>query len=149
MYPKFRGYAYSLIKDHSSADDLVMEVFKKLIERHESIPADVNIEAYVIRSIRNQFLDDIKRDKFVEPIETATEEHLVDNDSSSQVFADTNLDTLVQKLETLGESCKNVLSLFGLGYSYKQIAEIEELAIGTVMSRMARCRDNLLAEYQG
>ena len=49
LYPKFKGYAYTLVKDSSLADDLVMEVFRKLLERTETIPADVNIEAYVIR----------------------------------------------------------------------------------------------------
>ena len=148
LYPKFKGYAYSLIKSDSLADDLVMEVFKKLIERKESIPDDINVEAYIIRSIRNQFFDFIRKDKFVEPLDPETESALADQGSSSQVFADSNLDNLVQKLEKLGESCKSVLSLFGLGYSYKEIAEVEELPIGTVMSRMARCRANLLVEYQ-
>ena len=147
-YPKFKGYAYSLTKSDSSAEDLVMEVFTKLIERKESIPEDVNVEAYIIKSIRNQFYDLIRKDKFVEPLLPEKEGALVDKTSSSEVFADTNLDRLVQKLEKLGKSCKSVLSLAGLGYSYKEIAEVEELPIGTVMSRMARCRTNLLVEYQ-
>jgi RNA polymerase sigma-70 factor, ECF subfamily len=148
-YPKFYRYAYSLTKDKSSAEDLVMDVFQKLIEREKSIPKDVNIEAYTMRSIKNQFYDMLKKEKTMNQFVVATnEEQLADKSSSPQVSEKNNLDTLIQNLETLGENCKNVLSLFGLGHSYKEIAEIEDISAGTVMSRMARCREKLRVIYQ-
>ena len=148
MYPKFRAYAYSKVGDLSSADDLVMEVFKKLIEGADSIPSGVNVEAYFMRAIKNQFLDSLKKDKYLDPMENSTEQVLVETGSEARVFADANLDSLIHKLDRLGERCKNILSLFGLGYSYKEISEIEELAIGTVMSSLSRCRENLVMDYQ-
>ena len=147
-YPKFKRYAYSLIKDAASADDLIMEVFKKLLERQDSIPVDVNIEAYVMRSIRNQFYDFLRKERVVTPMDVVTEEQLADSSSSSQVSRESTLDMLLKNLDSLGDNCKNVLSLFGLGYSYNQISEIEEISAGTVMSRMARCREKLLVVYQ-
>lgn len=148
-YPKFSRYAYTLTKDYSSAEDLVMDVFKKLIEREKSIPKDVNIEAYTMRSIKNQFYDMLKKEKTVNQFVVATnEEQLADNSSSPQASENSNLDILIKNLETLGKNCKNALSLFGLGHSYKEIAEIEDISTGTVMSRMARCREKLLVIYQ-
>ena len=147
-YPKFRAYAYTFTEDYSSAEDLVMEVFKKLIERKEVLPSDINPEAYIIRSIRNQFIDTRRKDKMLTPIETATEAQLADVGSINKVSEGSSLSILVKNLESIGENCKNVLALFGLGHSYNEIAEIEDISAGTVMSRMARCREKLLVAYQ-
>jgi DNA-directed RNA polymerase specialized sigma24 family protein len=43
----------------------------------------------------------------------------------------------------LGSKCKEILVLFGIGSSYKEIASLLDVKIGTVMSRMARCRGSL------
>jgi|APSaa5957512535_1039671.scaffolds.fasta_scaffold294394_2 RNA polymerase sigma factor (sigma-70 family) len=148
QYPKFKAYAFSLVRDHSSAEDIVMEVFKKLIERQNDLSTVMNIEAYIMRSVKNQFLDSIKKEKFVKPIEAADQGEVVDVGSSSQVSADSNLESLLKTLDKLGRNCQTVLTLMGLGYTYQQIGDIEGIAMGTVKSRMARCRDGLLAIYQ-
>jgi len=148
-YPKFRAYAYTLTQDISKAEDLVMEVIRKLIEKQSSAPKDVNPESYIIRSIKNQFIDTLRKDKNLSPLDTTLEQSLADEYSGKEITGQSNLDILVKNLATLGENCSNVLSLFGLGHSYQEIAEIENITTGTVMSRMSRCREKLLYLYRG
>ena len=147
-YPKFRAYAYTLTQDISKAEDLVMEVIRKLIERQDSTPEGVNPESYIIRSIKNQFIDTLRKDKNLTPLDATMEQQLPDEYSSKEITGQSNLDILVKNLASLGESCSNVLSLFGLGHSYQEIADIERITTGTVMSRMSRCRQKLLGLYQ-
>ena len=44
---------------------------------------------------------------------------------------------------SLGEDCREILTLIGLEYRYNEIAEISGINIGTVMSRLSRCRKKL------
>ena len=54
-----------------------------------------------------------------------------------------------EALNTLGEECQKILEHFGMGYSYKEISEAFEVQMGTVMSRMSRCRDQFRTALEG
>ena len=54
-----------------------------------------------------------------------------------------------EALNTLGEECQKILEHFGMGYSYKEISEAFEVQMGTVMSRMSRCRDQFRMALEG
>ena len=55
---------------------------------------------------------------------------------------------LVRALSATGKDCLEILTLFGVGSSYKEISEQLDTAIGTVMSRMARCRAKLKLQLE-
>ena len=61
MYPKLLRYATSLTGQNDSGKDLVMEVITKIFEA-ENLPADLNLEAYATRSIKNLFLNNLKKE---------------------------------------------------------------------------------------
>ena len=46
-------------------------------------------------------------------------------------------------IKGMGEKCQQILNLAGSGMSYKEMAEIEKIPIGTVMSRLLNCRKEL------
>lgn len=149
IYPKMIRYATSLVHDKSRAEDLVMEVITRLLERQEKIPAETNIESYAMRSLKNQFIDDVRRNRAIQSdIDDEGKsiyENTADEASEQLMLSSINQEELIQHLNSLGENCKEVLTLFGLGYSYREISEIAEIVPGTVMSRMARCRASLSA----
>ena len=147
-FPKYRSYAYGLTQNFSDAEDLVLEVCGRLIEKQDKIPPDVNIEPYIYRSIKNQFIDTVRKRKIFEPLDSTSKREYADDSSGDAVSGDKELDMLVKNLSSLGENCASVLSLVGLGHSYNEIAEIEDVPAGTVMSRMSRCREKLLSFYQ-
>ena len=50
---------------------------------------------------------------------------------------------LGQALSSIGEECEKILTIFAMGHSYTEIAQALDIAQGTVMSRMSRCRSRL------
>ena len=143
-YPKYRNFAYSLTKDKAEADDLVMDVLTKLISSKKQEDAELSVvDGVVVQSIRNLFIDHYRRDKTFTRNEVDIKESLYSVGEDVSDDDGSNLRELIDAMDLLGERCKTVLSLFGLGYSYNEISVIEDIPLGTVMSRMARCRIGL------
>jgi len=67
LYPKLLRYATSLARNKHFAHDLVMQVYLSVLDtfkEHNELPA--RLEFYLIRSIRNKFIDENRRlERFV------------------------------------------------------------------------------------
>jgi RNA polymerase sigma-70 factor, ECF subfamily len=142
MYPKLLRYALSLTKRKAAAEDIVMEVITKLLGA-DNLPVDVNIEAYAMRSVKNLFLNTNKKEsrEVGERNEDGDSVYETTEDPTSGRFIDDgDLNRMLMGMEI---KCREILTLHALGNSYKEISEVLAIKAGTVMSRMARCREHL------
>ena len=152
LYPKLLRYALSLTRKKDLAEDLVMDVVTRLLERADQIDDDINIESYAIRSVKNRFIDNHRYQMrmVTESSMSSDEGNFFDGiaDARAELATTSTLEyrDLSRALSATGQDCLEILTLFGVGSSYKEIAERLDTAIGTVMSRMARCRTKL--KYQ-
>lgn len=65
-------------------------------------------------------------------------------DLEQKIEADERLQSLLDKLASLGEMCKKMLQFFYLDdLSIRQIAEIEKAEEGTIKTRLSRCRNQM------
>ena len=142
IYPKLLRYAMSLTKRSAAAEDLVMAVITKLLESN-NLPVDINVEAYAMRSVKNLFLNTVKKET------REVGEHNDEGDSVYQTTIDPTSGHFVEEgdltrvLMGMEVKCREILTLHALGNSYKEISEVLAIKAGTVMSRMARCREHL------
>ena len=71
-------------------------------------------------------------------------------DPEIQVLASADKETLRRALEELPEVFREALVLREIeGMSYKEIADVTSVSLGTVMSRLARARSMLRAAWNG
>ena len=149
LWPKLRRFALSKTHDTELAEDLVMDVITKILEKRSQLPDDLNIEAYAITSIRNNYINYSKKSSTMEfNSEENGQTEIEDKESiGSDKFIYSG--DFEKYYMTMGESCKEILTLFALGNSYKEICQIIDAKIGTVMSRMARCREKLFVCIDG
>ena len=154
LYPKLLGYALSLTRNKVLAEDLVMDVITRLLERADQFEDDMNIESYAIRSVKNRFIDNRRYQirMVTESSMSSDEANFFDRiaDERAEVATTSTLERrdLARALSATGKDCLEILTLFGVGSSYKEIAEHLDKAIGTVMSRMARCRTKLKLQLE-
>ena len=147
LYPKLLRYALSLTRNKDTAEDLVMDVVTRLLERADKLEEGINIESYAIRAVKNRFIDNHRYQMRVvtETSMSLEGESFLDGiaDEQAELATMSSLERrdLVRALSATGKDCLEILTLFGVGSSYKEISEQLDTAIGTVMSRMARCRD--------
>lgn len=142
IQPKLLRYAISLTKQKATGDDLVLEVVTKILEA-DSLPADLNIEAYAIRSIRNLFLNNEKKESREVREQDDQGESIYDQTEHPLSGGFVNDGDLERVLMGLEQKCRELLMLFAIGNSYREISDALEVPPGTVMSRMARCREHL------
>jgi len=121
------------------ADDLVQKAFLRALEKQHLCSHD-NVVGWVLTIMKNIFLDDIRRNKG---------KHFVDIDNEILISKDNDIieiDDINLALGKLEKKCRNILALMAKEYKYKEISEQLMIPIGTVMSRLSRCREQLFRE---
>ncbi len=157
--------ALRMTRNPADADDLVQETYLKAYRGFGGFQEGTNLKAWMYRILTNTFINSY-RAKQRRPDETELDEvedlYLyrrlggLEAASLGRSAEDELLDTfgeaeVKQALEDLPESFRMAVLLADVeGFSYKEIAEILDIPIGTVMSRLHRGRKGLqkrLYEY--
>ncbi len=155
--------AMRLTKDPANAEDLVQEAILKAYKARKSFAPGSNRKAWLFKIMMNTFINQYHRNKREKQLVehsydfSEIEDRFVDDWSESnfsrqhQSFTDDLSDEVKRAFDELAEPFRTVVELVDLqDFSYAEVAEIVGCPIGTVMSRLARGRNQLqssLREY--
>ena len=155
LLPSLYGAALRLTRNPQDADDLVQETYLRAYRGFGGFQEGTNLRAWMYRILMNTFINTYRK-KQREPVTVQDGEvedwYLYDKLGGSGVEASAETEVLekipdedVQKaLEDLPENFRMAVLLADVeGFSYKEIAEIMGIPIGTVMSRLHRGRKAL------
>jgi RNA polymerase sigma-70 factor, ECF subfamily len=158
------GAAYRLTRNARDAEDLVQDALLRAYKFWDSFQQDSNCKAWLLRIVTNTFINEYQRRKRSrEVLDAATAEQdatdgvLVhatahDKQAPDQMLLQASVSDDVQRaLESLPDDFRTAVILCDMqGLSYKEIAEIMQTPVGTVMSRLFRGRKllaNALREF--
>jgi RNA polymerase sigma-70 factor (ECF subfamily) len=141
--PRLRRYARALTRGGDRADDLVQDTLVRAISKAHLWQAGTDIRAWLFTIMHNQHVNAVRR--------AIREQWTVDVEGmSSSLVATTDpaasrqLRELECALARLPDEQREVILLVGLeGMSYEAAAEVLDVPIGTVRSRLSRGRDAL------
>lgn len=155
LLPNLYGAALRLTRNPQDADDLVQETYLRAFRGFAGFQEGTNLRAWMYRILTNTFINSYRK-KQREPVTVGDDEiedwYLYDKLGASGVEASAETEVLekipdedVQRaLEELPENFRMAVLLADVeGFSYKEIAEILGIPIGTVMSRLHRGRKAL------
>ncbi len=144
--------AMSLCRNPATADDLTQTTFLKAWRSFESYRPGTNMKAWLLRILRNRWIDVLRHRKVVGPT-APVEDHYVADRPHPEDVAWSNAEDLLQNfgdeqiidaLAELPEEQRLTLFLLDVeGLSQEEVAEITEVAVGTVKSRSSRARHTL------
>lgn len=154
--------ALRMTKNPHDAQDLVQEAFAKAFTSFHQFEAGTNLKAWLYRILTTTFINSYRKAQR-QPLTTGEElqewqaaeaaTHTSDKGRSAEMEALDHLpDTAVKEaLQEMPEDFRLAVYLSDVeGFSYKEIAEIMDTPVGTVMSRLHRGRRILresLADY--
>jgi RNA polymerase sigma factor (sigma-70 family) len=145
------NYARWLTKNEADAEDVVQDAYVRALRFFSSLRGE-DARAWLFAIVRNTWYGRFPRRAGSTVMTVADEE--ADNradaslDPEAQVIQRQTVEQVRRALETLPTDFREVLVLRELeGLSYKEIATIVGIPIGTVMSRLARARERLAGVF--
>ena len=141
--PALRRYARALTRDAETADDIVQDTLvRALRSEHLFYGGDVRAWLYtILTNLNRNRLRSMSRRPTLMPI----------NDGDAAVSgSDGGSRDIGRALDGLAEEQRAALLLVVLeGLTYREVAEVQGVPIGTVMSRLARARLQIKAYLDG
>lgn len=142
LLPRLRRFACGLTGSLADADDLVQGACVKALDRIEQWRPGTRLDSWMFRILQNLWIDQLRerrgREVAMDPEDLA--ERAV-GDAARENEARIALGEVRREVAKLPPDQRAVLMLVSVeGVSYKDAAEILEIPIGTVMSRLARAR---------
>ncbi len=137
--PNLRAFAISLTSNVDRADDLVQETLMRAIANIQRFQPGTNMQAWLFTILRNLFHSEYrKRRREVEDADGSYAGRLkVQPEQGSRL----DFEDFRTALDKLPQEQREVVLLIGLeGISYAEAADILQVSIGTVKSRLSRGR---------
>jgi RNA polymerase sigma-70 factor (ECF subfamily) len=149
VIPALRRYARALVHNRAAADDLVQDCLERAVSNWEQLrEADARPWLFTIlhNLAVNQFRRSASRGKHI-AIEEANEDDFGQDAVQEQKLM---YQDVLDKLARLPEDQRAVLLLVAVeDLSYAEAANVLDIPVGTVMSRLSRARERLQQEIEG
>jgi RNA polymerase sigma-70 factor, ECF subfamily len=147
-YEPLYRFALGLSRREADACDLTQRAFERLSEKGDTVRDTAKVKTWLFTTLYRDFLQQKRHDTrfpMVE-IDDTVDDKIVEL-PRADVAADAN--AAVSALNAMEEPFRSTLVLFYLQeLSYREIADVLEVPIGTVMSRLARGKEMLRARME-
>ncbi|GAA5521666.1 sigma-70 family RNA polymerase sigma factor [Aliifodinibius salicampi] len=155
------NFALRLTSDPSDAEDLVQDTIVKAYRFFSSYEKGTNAKAWLFRILKNSYINNYRKkskkpnqvdyDEVSTFYETIRAERTDTSDLEDKMFRDLIDDDISNALDELPEDFRTVVLLCDVeGFTYEEIANMLDVPIGTIRSRLHRGRNLLksqLMEY--
>jgi len=156
--------AYRMTRNAEDAEDLVQEAYLKAYKYYDKFEEGTNFKAWLFKIMKNTFINNYRKKQQAPPqsdfadIEESFETQVSEEAGQKKIknpeeeLLQDVLDEDVQRaIDELPPDYRMVVLLADLeNFSYKEIAEILDVPVGTVMSRLYRGRrllEKVMLEY--
>lgn len=151
------NFALRLTSDPSDAEDLVQDTIVKAYRFFSSYEKGTNAKAWLFRILKNSYINNYRKkskqpnqvdyDEVSTFYETIRAERTDTSDLEDKMFRDLIDDDISNALEELPEDFRTVVLLCDVeGFTYEEIANMLDVPIGTIRSRLHRGRNLLKAQ---
>lgn len=147
LLPRLRRFALSLTRSGPDADDLLQDACIKALQSWRSYDPAQPLDRWMFRVIRNSWTSEIRKRQ------VRLGEGVVDAEAADELVVHTapeaaltlqQVETRIAQLDP--DLAQPLLLVSAEGYSYREAADLLDVPIGTIMSRIHRARKLLTAD---
>jgi RNA polymerase sigma-70 factor (family 1) len=143
-YESLCEYSASITQSTEDAEGAVQDVFATLWQNRSTLDKDVNIRAFLFKSVKNRSLDIVQhkgiRQKYQDTVSSLYETVSKSPDVSTSYL----IKRVKEEVENLPEKCREVYLLHRRdGLTYSEISEVLGIPKKTVESRMTKALKTL------
>ena len=150
LVPRLRRFARNLARNHDDADDVVQIALERALENWAQWRSDARLDSWLFKIVRNAWIDEVRS-------RTRRNKVFVAEESGEKVGIDVmeraaDVMSVQSAMARLPEDQRTAVSLVLVeGLPYKEAADVLDIPIGTLTSRLARARAALqtLLEAEG
>ena len=141
------GYAMTLTRDTTEAEDLVQETYMRAARAIDRLDSNANLKGWLFVIMRNAWLNQL-RHKNAGPlfVDLDSSESTGDAQDNPHVVYLRKLEReqVREAIESLPDAYREIVLLRDIeGFTYQEIATVLNCPAGTVMSRLGRARGRL------
>jgi RNA polymerase sigma-70 factor (ECF subfamily) len=145
LIPRLRRFARSLTASAADADDIAQAAIERALIHQATWKPGTRLDSWIYRIAQNLWRDELRAHR--RKAESLDGVDVVGEDGRDSFVRLIQVGEVTDSFHRLPEDQRVVLSLVVLdGLSYKEAADVLEVPVGTVMSRLARARGRLAAQ---
>lgn len=142
-------FALALSGAPDIADDLLQSTCLRALERHHQVTSQARLDSWLMTICRSIWLNELRSRSVrkAQALSVTPEAELVATgpDSETNIFA---AEVFTQVMHLPEAQRETVMLVFVEGYSYRETAELLDVPIGTIMSRLSNARQKLKTVMQ-
>jgi len=146
LLPRLRRFARSLTRDQADADDLSQLSVERALKAREQWQPGTRLDAWMYRIMRNIWIDEARaRARRAQTFAPEEEGLSVGDDGHEAIERNVEMNDVDRAMAKLPDEQREVIALVLVeGLAYKEAAEILEIPMGTLTSRLVRGRQALV-----
>jgi RNA polymerase sigma-70 factor (ECF subfamily) len=151
LLPRLRRLARALARDAADADDLVQLSLERALARREQWTPGTQLHSWVFTIMKRAWIDEARsrtrRRRWLAP---AAEGEFVADPTAVSLETRLTADSVEAAMSRLPDDQRLAVALVLVeGLSYREAADVLEVPVGTLTSRLVRGRQALMAQLQG
>jgi RNA polymerase sigma-70 factor (ECF subfamily) len=142
LLPRLLRFGRALTRNREDADDLVQIALERALNHRDQWEPGTRLHSWIFRIMKNAWIDEVRARRRKDELFTVEEagEHV------GVAALDSHIDALAIRaaMDRLNEDQRLAIGLVMVeGMSYKEAADVLEIPMGTLTSRLARAREQL------
>ncbi|SEB93793.1 RNA polymerase sigma-70 factor, ECF subfamily [Nitratireductor aquibiodomus] len=142
--PGLRRYARALLRDADAADDLVQDCLERAFSRLDNWQTGTSPRRWLFTLMHNLFVDGVRARKRRSELVSGAAVDMRASVSAPEQNGMLDLRDVLDALQEISPERRTAILLVGVeGMSYAEAADVLDIPTGTLMSRVARGRQDL------
>ena len=145
LLPRLRRFARALARDAADADDLVQVALERALKAKAQFSPGTRMDAWMMRIVRNVWIDEARRrtrrDRTFAP---AAAGEAVGSAAHEEIERSAEMRDVARAMDALPDEQREAVALVLVeGLAYREAADLLDIPIGTLTSRLTRGRQAL------